>query len=122
MSALLTAICAGVVMGCAGPHEKASGDAELWSEIRSLLERSGSTRDPELVDYLRSLTPEQMLAAARQGCEVGAADTHLPLDELRLDAAVSNALLCLEYYFEKYDPEEVGKLLLERAADPQEHP
>ena len=122
MSTLLAIMFGGVVTGCGAAPRPAVGDERLWGRISSLLEEGASTRDPELVEYLKSLTPQQMLAAAREACEEGASDTRLPSDELRLEAAVSNALVCLEYYFDSSNTDEAVRMLFERAADPGEHP
>lgn len=42
---------------------------EIWSRIESIAEKSHSRNDPEIIEYLRSLSPEEIFAAARQGCD-----------------------------------------------------
>ena len=122
MSTLLKLMYVVVLMACIQVDERPGPNPEIWNRIRSFGEENPSIRNPELVRYLQSLTPEEVLGAARAACEEGAADARLPSDELRLNVAVSNALVCLEYCLDNPNADGVARMLLERAGDPREHP
>lgn len=122
MNTLLRLVYVVVLMTCIQLDEHPRPNSEIWNRIRSLGEENPSKTNPELVTYLQSLTPEEMLGAARAACEEAASDTRSASDELRLNVAVSNALVCLEYCFDNPNADEVARMVLERAGDPREHP
>lgn len=98
-------------------------DVNLWNMIESLVEQGTPHGNPQLVEYLQSLTAEEMLTAARQGCDAGVNKPKLTLEWERAAAAGSNALLCLEYYFDKSDTIDADAIrLLDIARDTQESP
>ena len=74
-----------------------------WERFRSLAAPPLAEQTPELKEelfaYVRSLFPEDVLTAAREGCIAGENKPKLTLDWERKAAAGSNALLCLEIYF-----------------------
>ena len=122
MNILLRLTYVVVLMASIQVDERPRPNREIWTRIRSFGEENPSKRNPEMVRYLQSLTPEEMLGAARAACQEGAGDGSLPSDELRLNVAVSNALVCLEYCFDNANADQVARMLLERASDPREHP
>lgn len=105
---------------------------EAWQHFRALAAPLPGSRTPEveqqLRDYLMSISLEDLLTTARQGCVAGANKPKLTLDWERDAAAQSNALLCLESYFEirfrgdswRKDCQEIAGRLMEVAADSRE--
>ena len=106
-----------------------SGDpqdgAAICRKIQSFVHESHTRKDPRVVEYLKSLTPQEALAGARYAC----AETwnnpefqELPAENRSIGAGKA-ALLCLSYFFHNCESIETGgEMLLKVAADKREHP
>lgn len=92
---------------------------EHWNRFRLLAAPSEDTRElhQKLVNYVKSLTPEELLTTAREGCVAGTNKPGLRLDWERQAAAESNALLCLEIYYDINGPGEDGRRRLNTLTD-----
>ena len=119
MTAILTLMWTCALMGFAPAQESPSGTADIWNRIRSFGEGNPSKRNPELVKYLKSLTAEEMLGAARQGCTEAAG---YPEEADRGYAAELYVRFCLPYYFDKIEVNKGATTLLEIVADRKESP
>ena len=105
---------------------------DAWERFRSLaappLAEQTLELKEELFAYVRSLSPEDVLMAAREGCIAGENKPKLTRDWERKAAAESNALLCLEIYFEvlsqdeerNQDCEEMAKTVMKLLTDRDE--
>ena len=105
---------------------------DAWERFRSLAAPPPAMQTAELKQelfaYIKSLTSEDLFIVARQGCAAGENNPRLRLDWERKAAAESNALLCLEIYFEMFFQgdkwrQECGELagkLAKRVADREE--
>lgn len=74
---------------------------DLWQRIRLLREPDTPEQNLKLENYLKSLTAEEMLLAARQACEEVA---NRPKEITVIPVAAAGELhvgLCLRYYFDK---------------------
>ena len=74
---------------------------DLWQRIRSLREPDTPEQNLKLDNYLKSLTAEEMLIAARQACDEV---TNRPPEITVIPLAAAGELhvgLCLQYYFDK---------------------
>ena len=124
MIALTTSTCVCLMMFPASAQQSACEENQVWNRFREIAEvRPGDGRK-KLAEYLKSLTLEEMLGAARCACEEASTDVRLLQgpDELRAKAGVKGAIRCLEYAFEGSDVDSVARKLLATAADPREHP
>jgi len=103
----------------------AADGAAIVRRIQSFTNETHSRSDPRLVEYLKSLTPQESLSAARYAC--AEADRNPEFQELpaqkRSVGTAQAALLCLSYFFERCDSVEAGgDMLRSVAADRSEHP
>lgn len=62
-----------LLMSLAGGWHAARAEDSPWSRISELSKKDTPQGNPELVAYLKTLTREQMLQAAREACEQGQA-------------------------------------------------
>lgn len=103
-------LCVAILSAGVGQSvEKGNAEAlEHWDRIKSLHEKGDpGSENPDLEQYLKSLTPEEMIIAARQACE-----KHAPY----------GIVLCLKHYIENSgDSEEGIRKVLGIVADPGEH-
>lgn len=91
-----------LVLGVSGfgtGQEEFHSGPDFWRSIQSLAQSDTPEQNRELLNYVKSLTPKELMVAARQGCIAGENKPKLTLDWERKAAAESNALLCLEAYF-----------------------
>ena len=117
MIVFLRVMCVVVVVGSQHTQDTPRAPAEMWNHIRSLARENPSRKNPELVEYLKSLIPGQMLDAARYAWEECSRDPQFDSDEDRLDACGSGMMICLEYYLDKCDPKTCVTGLLDIARD-----
>ena len=121
MIACVTTICFVALVAFVQTRHCPAGTTDYWDRIRSLAKQGTPQGNPELVDYLRSLRPEEMLTCARQACAAAAA--HFTSDTERKMASAANVGLCLPYYLEKFDDSNEGAArLLEVIGNPKESP
>ena len=112
MSTLLRLSCVVVLAGSIQVGASPSETPDYWSHIQSLAEPDTPEQNLELIHYVKSLTPDELLTAARQGCVAGRNKPSLTLEWERAAAAQSNALLCFEFYFSALVDDEGGGNLL----------
>ena len=93
---------------------------EPWNGILSLMEESTAQGSPRLIEHLESLTPEQMLLAARQACEEVERRAAEMRDMPPSEVAKLYVMTCLFYYLEGADNDQRAKKLLAIAGDPKE--
>ncbi len=125
MSAFMVVASVLALSGLGTGQDEFRARGDFWSSIHSLAQSDTPEQNRELLNYVRSLTPEELVAAARQGCIAGENKPKLTMDWERKAAAESNALLCLEIYFEvlsqdeerKQDCEEMAETVMELLAD-----
>jgi hypothetical protein len=105
-------------------QQTACEENQVWNRFREIAEVDFGHGRKKLAEYLKSLTLEEMLGAARCACEEAATDVRLlrTSDEVRMKVGVKHALMCLEYAFEGSDVDSVAHKLLATAANPKEHP
>jgi hypothetical protein len=84
-----------------------------WGQIRRLARDSSPEGSAELLKYLESLTPAEMLTAARQACDERAAYTGKNTEATPEAVAEMDVVLCLHYYFDKVDRDEGSATLLQ---------
>ena len=87
-----------------------------------MVSRTGGPGNPGLVRYVETLTREQLLIAARQGCEAVVNDPRYTEDWERTAAAASNAAECVIYYLDKAETGEHFQALLDIVGDETEPP
>jgi hypothetical protein len=95
-------------------------DRTLRNQYRMLAAKGTAHGNPELDAFLRSLTPEEMLICARQGCDEALART----DEAESAAVCGSAVVeCLVYYFDNsVSKDRAARVLLDIVADENESP
>ena len=111
-----------VSLTCAQVMDDTPDMPDPWARIRVLLKQESAEGDRELALYLKSLTAEEMLTAARQACRE--VEEHFN-DNAKVPAwaaAELRAMLCLRRYFERVAREDGGATLLEIIASPSESP
>ena len=88
--------------------EVGSESRQYWDEIKVLHEKGDpGSENPNLEQYLKSLSPEQMITAARQACE---------------RQALYGIVLCFKHYVDKSDNvEQAMARLLEIVSDARQH-
>jgi len=93
---------------------------DLWDRYRTLAATGTAHANPELEAFLKSLTPEQMLAAARHGCD----EAEVIDDPYGRAAACASAIVAfLSNYFDNSPSEEEGaRALLQIIANDAESP
>ena len=96
-------------------------DPGLFSRIRLLLKDNSAQENAQLEEFLKSLTPAQMLSAARQACaEAESAEGEFS-DAMRAGSATMSVGLCLHFYLDGFDdPAEGVKTVLGVVADAEE--
>lgn len=100
MTAFPRLVCTFLIVGCGGLQASAKTGEATWRQIKTLAEKGTAHGNPDLLAYMNSLTPEDVIVAARVGCAEGARNTRLTLQSERRVAGQSNALMCFEFYFE----------------------
>ena len=118
MNALVKFACMLLVATFVVGREPRGEAPKYWEQIRSLNQREGG--HTELLQYLKSLTPEEMLTAARQSCSESSQYSDEPQQAY---LAGLNVRLCLEYYFENCDEvDECARTLLGIVSDTEASP
>jgi hypothetical protein len=102
--------------------ESQSSDPDQWSRILSLMEEGTAQGNPQLAEYLKTLTAEQMLLAARQACEDVAHRSGEIHDMPPSEVAKIYVMTCLSHYFDRIDTDEGAKTLLGIITDVRESP
>ena len=95
---------------------------EPWARILSLMDQGTAHGNAESVDFLKSLTPEEMLSGARQACREVAAGAGQMQDMPPPDVAILYVTVCLTYYFEKTGIDDGSRKLLDITRDTGEPP
>lgn len=117
--------CVILLIGSAQYSGDAQDGAAICRKIQSFVHDTHSRKDPRLVEYLKSLSPQGALAAARYACAETSNNPEfqeLPAENRSIGAAKA-ALLCLSYFFHNCESIETGgDLLVEMVADKREHP
>lgn len=117
--------CAILLIGSAQYSRDPQDGVAICRKIQSFVHDTHSRKDPRLVEYLKSLRPEEALAAARYACAETANNPEfqeLPAESRSIGAAKS-ALLCLSYFFHNCESIKTGgDMLVKVAADKREHP
>lgn len=91
---------------------------DVWTQIRSF--DNPPEGNPDLIAFLKSLSPAQMLTAARQASDEAA---KFASDGERAAAGDFNVIFCLEYYFENSaDRDMAAQRLLAIVSDKTESP
>ena len=122
MPLFLRVACLVVLTGFAQANESPEARPEPWGRICSFLEEDTGDVNPEFVEYLKSLTAEQMVLAARQACDEVARRSAEIKDMPPSCAAEIHVMACLHYYFARTDRDEGGTILLRVVSDRGELP
>ena len=112
MTGCLRGVCVLLLAGCALADKPPEAHSTIWRDIRALAARGTAQGNPELVAYLKSLTAEEMLLAARQACEEAANRPIAPNEVPREGAAEVYVGLCLHYYFDRIAVDPGAQILL----------
>ena len=121
MCALIRALCLFVTMCCClGAAERKVDEDSPLARIKLLAAKGTAHGNPELAEYLKSLSGDEMLAAARQVCQEAEEYGREHHDMPGWAAAETGTMLCLYYYFDKVDRDEGGTALLKVVRDRSE--
>lgn len=123
MSGYLSIGLAILVLATLPGSQNQQDGAVICKKIQSYTRATHSRKDPQLVEYLKSLTPSEALDAARYTCvetENNAEFQQLPAEN-RSIGATKAVLLCLSYFFQNCESIDAGgDMLLGVAADKRE--
>ena len=98
-----TSICVMTLMGFACAQEAPSDDTELFGRIRLLAQDDSADGNKKLDGFLKSLTPAQMLSAAREACAEVESTKGEFSDAMRAGSASMSVALCLHFYLDGFD-------------------
>ena len=115
--------CAVLLMPVLQMRDSPQATREPWGRIRLLEEKGTAHGNPELLNYLKSLTAEEMLTAARQASREAEAHAGPYSDTPRIAAANLAVSLCLQYYTDKWEhPADGVRRVLKVLNDADESP
>lgn len=99
MRVFLILACVATLASPLPSQEVPTRRAPMWPKIQALVEEGTPYGNAKLLEYLQSLTREELLGTVREACAAGLNRLGLTLEWERAAAAESNALLCLEGYY-----------------------
>ncbi|MGB2987938.1 MAG: hypothetical protein WBE26_18875 [Phycisphaerae bacterium] len=117
MSILVKSMWVLALLTFAPVTESQSPRPDPWNRILLVMEGGTTHGNAEPVDFLKSLSPDEMLLGARQACEEVASRAGEMQDMPPADVAEIYVMVCLHYYFEKVGRDKGAKVLLSIISD-----